>query len=247
MKYLIFHVIFCLLAIGPALGQTDPLKDLSKIDPSTLRPTRDPVIGVEAKEGETVRELAIRVGADPDEIARYNGLLPGTKLNAGRMIEVPDPIYLSGLAEMHPDHARTLRRYLGGNKANKFRTVSAPDSKYLAVMRQSFGPKFTPSYAVGDFDGDKIEDFAVLLDRTGGAVVEGDPGFPLTIVIFEGQGNGRYRDMFREDLMGPTAAFIRYEKGRKARLYYAVFESDADTFTIRHTSKGYVAEAEKPR
>jgi hypothetical protein len=43
--------------------------------------------------------------------------------------------------------------------------------------------------------------------------------------------------------MGPNAAFIAFDK----RLYYGVFESDADTFILAADGKGYVIEFEKPR
>jgi hypothetical protein len=44
---------------------------------------------VPAQAGETVEKLAVRVGADPVEVAKFNGLLPGSVLGAGRPVRVP--------------------------------------------------------------------------------------------------------------------------------------------------------------
>jgi membrane-bound lytic murein transglycosylase D len=42
-----------------------------------------------AKAGDTVAKVAERAGADPTEVAKYNGLLPNSVLGAGREIKVP--------------------------------------------------------------------------------------------------------------------------------------------------------------
>ena len=44
---------------------------------------------VKAESGDTVATLAARVGANAVEIAKFNGLLPTSKLNAGREIRIP--------------------------------------------------------------------------------------------------------------------------------------------------------------
>lgn len=63
---------------------------------SYSRPTNQPVVTnasnvkvVKAKAGETVAKLAERVGANPTEVAKYNGLLPNSVLPAGREIKIP--------------------------------------------------------------------------------------------------------------------------------------------------------------
>lgn len=50
--------------------------------------TQEPVT-VEAKEGETLAELARRVGANPKDVAKFNGLRQDAKLDKGRIIAVP--------------------------------------------------------------------------------------------------------------------------------------------------------------
>ncbi len=44
---------------------------------------------IKAQSGDTVAKLAVRVGADPTEVAKYNGLLPNSVLGAGREIKIP--------------------------------------------------------------------------------------------------------------------------------------------------------------
>ncbi|HLM61807.1 MAG TPA: LysM domain-containing protein, partial [Pyrinomonadaceae bacterium] len=44
---------------------------------------------VKAKSGDTVASLAAREGVSAVEIAKYNGLLPGSALSAGREIKIP--------------------------------------------------------------------------------------------------------------------------------------------------------------
>jgi LysM repeat protein len=62
---------------------------------SYARPTNQPVAvqsnvrTVRAQAGDTVSKLAERNGADPAEVARFNGLLPNSVLGAGREIRIP--------------------------------------------------------------------------------------------------------------------------------------------------------------
>lgn len=44
---------------------------------------------VKAQSGDTVAKLAARIGANPTEVAKYNGLLPNSVLGAGREIKIP--------------------------------------------------------------------------------------------------------------------------------------------------------------
>jgi len=45
---------------------------------------------VKASAGDTVAKLAVRNGADPTEVAKFNGLLPNSVLGAGREIKIPN-------------------------------------------------------------------------------------------------------------------------------------------------------------
>jgi len=72
-----------------------PNSNLKKITYS--RPTNTPIafpqIGgvrvVKAKSGDTVAKIAAREGVSAVELAKYNGLLPGSALSTGREIKVP--------------------------------------------------------------------------------------------------------------------------------------------------------------
>ncbi len=63
---------------------------------SYSRPTNQPAVTaasnvkvVKAKAGDTVAKVAERYGANPTEVAKYNGLLPNSVLPAGREIKLP--------------------------------------------------------------------------------------------------------------------------------------------------------------
>ncbi len=63
---------------------------------SYSRPTNQPAVTaasnvkvVKAKAGDTVSKVAERYGANPTEVAKYNGLLPNSVLPAGREIKLP--------------------------------------------------------------------------------------------------------------------------------------------------------------
>ncbi len=59
--------------------------------PTTTRggTSKVPVRVVKAKSGDTVSKIAQRYKADPAEVAKFNGLLPTSKLNVGREIRIP--------------------------------------------------------------------------------------------------------------------------------------------------------------
>ena len=49
---------------------------------------------VRAKKGDTVAKVAVRYDAPAIEIARFNGLLPDSRLKAGREIRIPAEYWL---------------------------------------------------------------------------------------------------------------------------------------------------------
>jgi LysM repeat protein len=54
-----------------------------------IEPPASNIKVVKAKAGDTVSKVAARYGADPTEVAKYNGLLPNSVLFAGREIKLP--------------------------------------------------------------------------------------------------------------------------------------------------------------
>jgi len=154
------------------------------------------------------------------------------------------------MKSLKPNHAAALETYLAKNRSLGFMPENLLDRQYLADMRKYFRKGFMPYYTFGDLNGDRLEDFAMLLSRdgepkeTGLAPKTHDPDFPLRIVIFNGQHAGGFKVAFSEDLYGPRASFINYSmKKRKKVLYYGIFETD-NTFTMRPTGKGYIVDRE---
>ena len=153
------------------------------------------------------------------------------------------------VSQLAANHAAELEKYLSANKTLTFRQEHNLSDEYLKSVNEWFGKGFKPNYAVGDFNRDKIGDFAVLLYREGksepssasGENNEHTPDYPLRLVVFNGTKRG-FRVAYTTDLMGPHAAFIRFDK----KLYYGIFETDSDTFILAPAGLGYIMEFEKP-
>lgn len=155
----------------------------------------------------------------------------------------------ASVRDLSPAHAEAVETYLSTNKQNTFRGQGTVDADYLKYMRESLGKTFTPNYVVADLNGDRIKDFALLLNRSGkptnlpanaNASREHFPDHPLTLLVFNGMKGGKFRVAFTQNLDGPKAAFINLTTGRRKRLYYGVFETDSDTFTLVPVGRGYV-------
>jgi hypothetical protein len=153
----------------------------------------------------------------------------------------------ASIQDLGRSHAAALGDYLAKNSKNSFRAETIVDAAYLKYMRESLGKTFRPNYVAADLNGDRIGDFAVLLNRQGSttnqpsgenASKEHFPDYPLTLVVFNGMRGGKFRVAFSRDFDGPRAAFIHLTPGR--RLYYGVFETDSDIFTLVAAGKGYV-------
>ena len=153
----------------------------------------------------------------------------------------------ASIRDLAPSHAAALEMYLSKNTKNSFRAQNIVDAKYLKYMRESFGTSFRPNYVAADLNGDRIADFAVLLNRAGAPTnqptdesfsKEHFPDYPLTLVVFNGMRGGKFRVAFSQNLAGPKAAFINLTSRR--RIQYGVFETDSDTFTLSPVGRGYV-------
>ncbi len=151
------------------------------------------------------------------------------------------------IRDLRPTHAAALETYLSKNKQNSFRSENIVDRDYVKYMRETYGKNFRPNYVAADLNGDRVVDFAVLLQRTGKPTGEAPdenassdhfPDYPLTLVVFNGVKGGRFRVAFSENLDGPKAAFINVTTARRKRLYYGVFETD-NTFSLVPAGRGY--------
>ena len=103
----------------------------------------------------------------------------------------------NSVSDLLTKHAAALEPYLSENKNHYFRQEDNLDDDYLSLIRKDwgFGAKFKPNYAVADFNGDRITDFAILLSREGKEEWspelsaeervhdEHNPDYPLTLVV----------------------------------------------------------------
>lgn len=98
------------------------------------------------------------------------------------------------VADLKPAHALALEDLLSKSRIYEFLSEKTIDAKYLKTMREALGNSLTPFYQVGDFNQDKIIDFALILSRKG-KPIDQDTEFSkehryrykLAIVIFRGK------------------------------------------------------------
>lgn len=153
----------------------------------------------------------------------------------------------SRITDLSAAHAATLEEFLSGNKNYDFLSDTVLDADYLGEMRKAFD-RSTPYYTVGDFNHDGIKDFAVILSRKGTPTDNGEGpaethryDHPLAIVIFNGDRRGKFTRSFVEKIEAPLVCFLNTAIFRKRkRLYFTVFETDADTRVFEPTGKGYI-------
>jgi hypothetical protein len=153
-------------------------------------------------------------------------------------------------ASLNSKHAAALEQFLSKNKNYGFLSDKFFDQAELKEFRKHAGKTATPYYAVGDFNSDGAFDFAVILSRKGkrtrhgGSV--GSPwefDYPLTVVIFNGNKRGGFTPAFIQNLKVPYVSLLSVEgSGRKKRLYFGVYASDADTMFFSPKGKSYIVE-----
>lgn len=153
------------------------------------------------------------------------------------------------VSDLQPKHAIVLEEFLSKNKNYGFLSEKAFDVETLKYLRKDFGAKITPYYKVGDFNNDKIVDFALVLSRKG-TITENEGSDepykynqPLAIVIFNGTNKGDFKKAFIEDIAVPLICFFNLDSRDKKRpLYFGVYASDADTMIFTPVGKGYIIE-----
>lgn len=140
------------------------------------------------------------------------------------------------LSDMQSSHAAALKQFLTKNKDYSFLSENALDQAYLKEMRQYF-KNLKPYYNAADYNRDGYGDFAVMLNRKGkrkdnGAEMAETHRYdqPLAIVIFNGDRRGKFAKALIEAVDAPYASFINTNVvNRKRKLYFGIFQSDADT------------------
>jgi hypothetical protein len=150
------------------------------------------------------------------------------------------------VADLQPSHAIALEKFLSANKSFGFMSENFIDKnfgeKYLADMRKYFKKPLKPYYIVGDFNKDKITDFALILTREipPKKAEDGDYFiYSLTVAIFNGSKKGTFTKAFSKNVEVPLNCFLNVES---KQLYFGVFETDADTMIFTPVGKGYIIE-----
>jgi hypothetical protein len=160
------------------------------------------------------------------------------------------PLYCAAqksVADLLPAHASALQEFLTSRPELDFMSERLIDRDYLKYMREHMGARFTPYYQKGDFNQDRLQDFAVILVKD--APPEEDPDladthrfrYQVTVVIFNGSRGGKYKAAFVKNTTAPLVCFINTTGAKKKRLYFGVFETD-ETFGMAPAGKGYIAE-----
>ena len=151
------------------------------------------------------------------------------------------------IADLQPQHREALKNYLKTRTSMSLRLERVVDREYLASMIEFLGAGLKPNYAVGDFNGDRRTDFAVLLTRPGkprnfpageeARSSEHFPDYPLHLVVFNGAPGSAFKPAFSMNFFGPNASFLQFNKKSK-RLYYGVYETD-NMFSLLPRGSGY--------
>ncbi len=153
------------------------------------------------------------------------------------------------VASLNPKHAAALEQFLSKNKQYQFLREGGFDEEPLKLARNFYGKNLTPYYKVGDFNHDRILDFALILSRKGDPKrndpsVDSEPHkylFPLAVVIFNGNKNGNFEKAFIEEVEEPLVCFLGLSSGKKKSLTFRVFQTD-DGFNMTAAGKGYIVE-----
>lgn len=155
------------------------------------------------------------------------------------------------VSELKPAHAVALQKFLSTHKGLGFLQEYAIEDETLADMRKYFGRGFKPYYVTGDFNRDGRSDFAMILSR------EGTPKFAteeeaearkedrnLALIVWNGTRKG-FVFAHAEEIEAPLTCMIQMSQEKKPKLYFGVYESDADTFALAPAGKGYIMEFDK--
>jgi hypothetical protein len=118
----------------------------------------------------------------------------------------------------------------------------------LKSARKEIKSKLTPYYLAADFNRDGFRDFAVILSSNSPPKDQGEGvseshryNYKLMIVVFNGSKNKPYKPVFKKQVESPLVCFLNMTIGKKPRLYWAIYETDA-SFYISPAGNGYIAE-----
>ena len=152
------------------------------------------------------------------------------------------------VSDLPPSHAAALQQFLAKHAGLEFLSETVTDQSILKDMRKNFGVRFTPFYRSGDFNNDRVPDFAMILVKEGGPI--GDQGvgiaethrhlYDLTVVIFNGAGK-TYTPAFVKTTKAPRVCFLNTANEKRKRLTFGVYETD-EGFIMTPAGKGYTVQ-----
>jgi hypothetical protein len=150
------------------------------------------------------------------------------------------------VSELKPAHAIALRDFLDSNSAYSFLSEELYDAEYLKDLRKIMGKNYKPYYMVGDFNRDKILDFALMLIKEGKPVFENQSepiaySHPMAIVVFTGNKKGTFSKAFLRDETNPYVMFFSWTDEKQKRLFYSMDGGLGGT-ALTPVGKGFIAE-----
>ena len=133
----------------------------------------------------------------------------------------------SNKSEMNPTDAAVLQKWLATKPSLRLATEGDYTKESLDFARQSEGENFAPFYLSKDFNGDRKEDFAVILTRKKGKKT-------FAVAVFNAP-FGRQPNFFSTQI---EPGDVLYFNPNTKRLMVGPYASDAG-FALKPTGKTY--------
>ena len=124
---------------------------------------------------------------------------------------------------LRPEHRAIVDEWLKSRPDLRLATDADNTNKDgLAAMRKERGRNYHPYYAVGDFNGDKKEDFAVFLVR------KKKSKWPFVFAIFNGPLTKGSKPAYLtdDDIADGGVTYSAQNPARRGRLLFGTFETD---------------------
>ncbi len=147
---------------------------------------------------------------------------------------------------LNPKHRQALRVFLDSNQSYSFLSEELYDAEFLKDMRTDRGKNFMPYYMAGDFNHDKVQDFAIILKREGKPEDnnQAEPfrySYPLALVVFNGKKKGGFQKAFLKNEMMPFVVYLDWTQDKRKRLFYGM-DGGLGGSVLTPVSKGYILE-----
>ena len=150
------------------------------------------------------------------------------------------PLGVTGQREppssLRPQHRAIVEEWLNARSDLRLATEADNTNKAgLAATRKERGRNYQPYYVVGDFNGDRKEDFAVAL------VKKKNSRWPFVVAIFNGPVARATKPTFSVDAYLADGGFFynAQASAREFRLAFGTFQSD-NCVIVRPRGQSYV-------